>query len=94
MKTVYSAIWLTVIVVVFGPVFVAASCHRDPPAAATSADDALCAHLASLGCKTGVDHSCPIALARLRTLGPIPDTCAAMAGSAEGVRACGFECEP
>lgn len=71
-----------------------ASCRPEPTGVASSADDALCAHLAQLGCPTGRDPSCPAALARLRTLGPVPDVCANRSTSRAAVAACGLECPP
>lgn len=70
-----------------------ATCHRDPPTAvASSSDEALCAHLAHVGCRAGADESCAVSLARLRTLEPIPDTCLLAAPDGPAVRGCGWEC--
>lgn len=72
-----------------------ASCHRDPPVpVAASSDSALCQHLAALGCRTGLDSSCPVALARMRLLGPVPDACLMAATTPAGIHSCGLECEP
>lgn len=75
-----------------------ASCHRDapgtPPGAAGLGDVAVCEHLAQVGCQAGRDSSCAIALARLRSLGPVNDACLIEAGSRTQVSQCGVECPP
>jgi hypothetical protein len=69
-----------------------ASCRHAPAAAATPDDTALCQHLAAVGCSTGADPSCPVALARLRILEPVPSACLLDAVTPAAVVACGWEC--
>jgi hypothetical protein len=52
-------------------------------------DVALCQHLAAIGCSSGADSSCGVALARARFLGPVPDACLLAASTRAAVVACG-----
>ena len=68
--------------------FLALACSPRPITAG-AVDGDVCGHLAALGCTTGTDPACPIALARARTLGTVPDACLVAAHDRAGVRACG-----
>ena len=75
-------------------VFALVACRHTPvpPISAGASDELVCAHIAALGCPSGSVPSCPVDLARLRSLDAPAVACVADAGSLDAATACGFEC--